>query len=163
MAFELGFTGHFAELKAHFKAKIPDKTKYLTQITEEIQNQPDTAVRGTEVLRLRPLSIQESPFRSCLSGDCATNTYFETALDPNFLYFTLTNSRHESSGHVTLVLGEAQSPKGLTVKTAFVDKIQNIEPQKLNAVLQGIYLSLKEQGYVLALPKDVGDLNGTFQ
>ncbi len=160
LAFELGFTGHFAELKAHFKAKIPDKTKYLTQITEEIQNQPDTAVRGTEVLRLRPLSIQESPFRSCLSGDCATNTYFETALDPNFLYFTLTNSRHESSGHVTLVLGEAQSPKGLTVKTAFVDKIQNIEPQKLNAVLQGIYLSLKEQGYVLALPKDVGDLNG---
>ncbi len=160
LAFELGFTGHFAELKAHFKAKIPDKTKYLTQITEEIQNQPDTAVRGAEVLRLRPLSIQESPFRSCLSGDCATDTYFETALDPNFLYFTLTNSRHESSGHVTLALGEAQTPKGLTVKTAFVDKIQDIEPQKLKAVLQGISVSLKEQGYILALPKDVGDLNG---
>ena len=159
LAFELGFEGHFAELKASLKAKIPDKTQVLSHITEEIQNQPYKEA-GTQVLRLRHLSIQESPFRSCFSGDCSTDTYFKTALDPNFLYFTLTNSRYESSGHVTLVLGKAKTSKGLTVKTAFVDKIQNIEPPKLKAVLQGIYLSLKEQGYVLALPKNVGDENG---
>ena len=159
LAFELGFEGHFAELKASLNAKIPDKTQDLSHITKEVQNQPYKEA-GTQVLRLRPLSIQESPFRSCFGGDCATQSYFETALDPNFLYFTLTNSRYESSGHITLVLGKAKTPNGLKVKTAFVDKIQNIEPQKLKAVLQGIYLSLKEQGYVLALPKNVGNEDG---
>ena len=159
LAFELGFEGHFAELKTSLKAKIPDKTQDLSHITKEVQNQPYKEA-GTQVLRLRPLSIQESPFRSCFGGDCATQSYFETALDPNFLYFTLTNSRYESSGHITLVLGKAKTPNGLKVKTAFVDKIQNIEPQKLKAVLEGVRISLKEQGYVLALPKDVGGENG---
>ncbi len=156
IAFRLGFNGHFAQLKKELRANIPEETKILQQITQDIQNQPGR-VKKTEILRLRALSFIESPFRSCLSGDCATENYFTKALDPNFLYFTLTDIHHRSSGHVTVVLGTAETKTGERVNTAFVDQIQNIAPNRLKAVLEGIRLSLEESGYRLGLPEDVGD------
>ncbi len=159
IAFELGFMGHFAELVESLKAKVPNDAELLSKITEDVRSQPHT-IEGTEVLRLRRLSLQESPFRSCMGGDCATNTYFGRALDPNFLYFTLTDSWHRSSGHITVVLGEALNSEGQKVKTAFVDKIQNMDTQRLKALLEGVRLSVLEQGYVLALPKVIGGENG---
>ncbi len=159
IAFELGFMGHFAELVESLKAKVPNDVELLSKITEDVRSQPHT-IEGTEVLRLRRLSLQESPFRSCMGGDCATDTYFERALDPNFLYFTLTDSRNRSSGHITVVLGESFNHESQRVKTAFVDKIQNMDIQRLKALLEGVRLSMQEQGYVLALPKVIGGENG---
>ena len=159
LAFDLGFEGHFKELKEALDSKIADETKILQQIHQDIQNQPAT-ITEKQVLRLRPLSIQESPFRSCLGGDCASTSYFEKALDPNFLYFTLTDSQHRSFGHVTVVLGEAKNNQGLKIKVGFVDKIQGVSLERLNAMLEGIRLSLEEQHYVLTIPKEMGGVNG---
>ncbi len=156
LAFDLGFEGHFKEMKEKLGSKIPEESKVLQQIAEDIQNQPHT-IKGTEVWRLRQLSLQEAPFRGCFGGDCATRTYFEKALDPNFLYFTLTDGQNRSSGQVTVVLGSATNEQGQKVKTAFVDKIQGVSPERLEAMLEGIRLSLTDKGYVLGLPKDVGD------
>ena len=111
LAVDLGFEGHFAEMTKKFNAKIEDTDPQLKQIEKDIQNQPYT-IKGTEVLRLRALSLQESPFRSCMGGDCATGSYFAKALDPNFVYFTFTNNKHESSGVVTVVLGYALNQNG---------------------------------------------------
>ena len=158
LAFDLGFEGHFKELKEALDSKIADETKILQQIHQDIQNQP-SSLKGKEVLRLRSLSLQESPFRSCLGADCASKGYFEKALDPNFLYFTLTDSQHRSFGHVTVVLGEAKNNQGLKIKVGFVDKIQGVSLEKLKPMLEGIRLTLKEEGYTLALPKKVGDPN----
>ncbi len=156
LAFNLGFEGHFAELTKSLNVNIPDPLSQLQQIKEDIQNQTPT-VRGEETLRLRALSLTESPFRSCLAGDCATKSYFKKALDPDFLYFTLTDKNHRSSGAVTVVLGRALNHKREEVKVAFVDKIQNVPTEKLKAMLEGIRSSLEEHGYILALPKEVGD------
>ena len=156
LAFDLGFEGHFKELKEALDSKIFDETKTLQQIHQDIQNQA-SVVKGKEVLRLRSLSLQESPFRACFGGDCSTESYFEKALDPNFIYFTLTDSQHRSFGQVTVVLGLAHNPQGRQVKTAFLDKIQGVSLERLKAMLEGIRLTLKEKGYVLAIPKEVGD------
>ena len=158
LAFLLGFEGHFADLKNSLGAKIEDINLRLQPIEQDMQNQPST-IKEKKVLRLRVLSLQESPFRSCMGGDCATQKYFTKALDPNFLYFTLTDREHQSSGQVTVVLGEAKNKSGQKIKTAFVDKIQNVHLYRLKAMLEGIRLSLREKGYTLALPTEVGDHN----
>ena len=194
LAFELGFEGHFQELKKVLGSKIPNETKILQQIHQDIQNQPQT-IAGKEVLRLRALTLQESPFRGCLGGDCASRNYFEKALDPNYLYFTLTDSQHRSFGHVTVVLGEAihlksqkreiifmdkiqnilpqwiktmlkkihpkdqKDHQDQKIKVGFVDKIQNVPPERLKAMLEGIRLIIKDKGYVLAIPKEVGSIH----
>ena len=158
VAFDLGFEGHFAEMKKNLNANISEEIQILEQIEADIQNEPYT-VKGKEVLRLRALSLQESPFRSCLAGDCATDYYFEKAFDPNFLYWTLTDVVHNSSGQVTVVLGRATNKKDQDVKVAFVDKIQNVSTEHILPMLEGIRLSLKEKGYILALPQKVGGLN----
>ena len=159
VAFDLGFEGHFAEMKESLKANISEDIQILEQIEADIQNEP-YRVKGKEILRLRMLSLQESPFRSCLAGDCATESYFEKALDPNFLYWTLTDAEHNSSGQVTVVLGTSTNKKGQDMKTAFVDKIQNVSTEHILPMLEGIRLSLKEKGYILALPQKVGNHNG---
>ena len=159
VAFDLGFEGHFAEMKKSLNANISEDIQILEQIEADIQNEP-YIVKGKNILRLRALSLQESPFRSCLAGDCATDYYFEKAFDPNFLYWTLTDAKHNSSGHITVVLGRATNKKDQDVKTAFVDKIQNVSTEHILPMLEGIRLSLKEKGYILALPQKVGDLNG---
>ena len=154
VAHELGFNNFF-ELKTSLGAKIEEIEPYLNQIEVDIQSQPDT-IKKKEVLRLRALSLQESAFRSCMGRDCATSQYFKTALAPHYLYWTLTDKNHQSSGQVTVVLGTAVSLALQEVKVAFVDKIQSVRIDQIPAMLEGIRLSLKEKGYILALPKKVG-------
>ena len=159
LSFELGFKD-FSSLSAYFKVNhIEDYTTLLTQIEQDIANSPYQEGVTKKSLRLRPLSIQEAPFRSCLSGDCSTYVYFEVALNPNFIYFTLTDNNHKSSGHITIVLGEAKNFFGKTVKTAFIDKIQNIPIKWIKLALMGAKKSLEELGYKLAIPTEVGWMN----
>ena len=174
----LGFEDHFSQLRSSLNVDYPSgSTKNenfvnaLMVIEKDIVNMPYISTQ-TSVIRVRPLSIQESPFRSCLGGsDCSSATYFEKALDPNFLYFTVTDNNHKSSGQITVVLGTAKnktsfssrifySSKKSTEKIGFVDKIQNVPNYMILPILESIRLSLSEQGYKLGLPKNTGDHNG---
>ena len=158
---DLNFEQHFAGLRQALNdtRAIEETADKILQIQKDVENQP-YVVKRRETFRLRALSLQESPFRGCLGGDCSTKNYFDLALDPNFIYFTLTDSQHRSSGHLTVVLGTAVNKKGESIKTAFIDKIQNISNTQLLSVLEGVRLSLKELGYILGLPQQVGDHNG---
>ena len=166
MAFLLGFGG-FAELqqslgggRPSMLSKKEDVFTTLTEIEKDIE-QSDFQIEESHTLRVRALSFQESPFRSCLGGgDCASQRYFDKAFDPNFIYFTLTDPEHRSSGQITTVLGEAKEGAGPLVKVAFVDKIQNVPHDLIVPMLEGIRLSLGELGYKLGLPVDVGDHDG---
>ena len=159
-AFELGFEGHFDGLKAALGAgDLEDWHLRLNAVQEDIEREAWTESKEAETFRVRPLSLLESPYRSCLSGDCASHTYFKKALDPDFLFFTLTDSAHRSSGYIAVVLGSAQTSGG-AAKTAFVDKIQNIPTEKLIPVLEAVRQSLAEHGFRLGLPKDTGNENG---
>ena len=165
VAMELGFKGYFQELEKSLLGEKSDLSrtnlliKELKEIREEIKTQPFKRV-GTELLRLRSLSLQESPFRSCLGSDCSTTSYFDKAFEPHFLYFTLTDSQYQSQGQITVILGKALDSKGKTLKVAFVDKVQNIPNDKIIPMLEGIRRSLKERAYVLGLAEDVGSENG---
>ena len=168
IAMKLNFEGHFSELTSTLNVDHPTGStknekfvQILSDIQKEIQNSPYT-IAGNHVLRVRALSLQESPFRGCLGGaDCATNIYFELALDPNFIYFTLTDTEFTSSGQITVVLGTAHSQKERdSIKIAFVDKIQNVQQVMILPMLEAIRLSLEELGYSLGLPMNVGDHNG---
>lgn len=107
-------------------------------------------------VRVRSLSLQESPFRSRLGGDCATNTYFDKAFDPNYYYFTMTDAEANSLGQITLVLGTATSPvSGRPEKIAFLDKVQNVPNERIKTFLSAISMSLAEQGYKLGVPTQV--------
>lgn len=179
VALTLGFEGHFPELMRFLNVdhstgstKRENLTTGLRTIEKDIENMPYTSIQ-TSVLRVRSLSIQEAPFRGCLGGsDCSSYTYFHKAFDPNFLYFTITDKHHQSSGQITVVLGTATNESGLfpwlpsnlggsrNVKIAFVDKIQNVPNDRIPHMLESIRLSLQERGYKLGLPKDMGDNNG---
>ena len=166
MAIELGFEEHFSEMQKTLGlnpssfSKKENVYELLRQAEEELYQSPYQKI-NSQSFRVRALSLQESPFRSCLGGsDCSSNTYFLKALDPNFIYFTLTDQEHRSSGHITVVLGEARNKKGESLKIGFVDKIQNVPREKITAMLSAVRKSLEEEGYSLALPKDVGNENG---
>ena len=167
MAIELGFEGHFLGLQETLGLSSPssfskkeDIYSMLRSIEKETLESSSSLV-GSQTFRLRALSLQESPFRSCLGGsDCSSNTYFFKALDPNFTYWTLTDREHKSSGQITVVLGEAKDEKGESLKVGFVDKIQNVPTERVEPMLEGIRRSLEEKGYKLGLPQDVGNYNG---
>jgi len=166
---DLGYEGHFQELQAGLRIEFPtglskneNPSQNIQKIEQEILSQGKFTTKPTETVRVRSLSIQEAPFRSCLGGsDCSTRTYFSKALDPNYNYFTMTDSLNNSNGHVTIVLGEAINPQtNQKEKVAFIDKLQNIPNQKIPNFLQAVSLSLRERGYKLGVPEDVGDHNG---
>ena len=172
LAMDLGFTDtHYQGLKNSLldsfqspqvksvKKELSIVEDQVIGILKDLKNQPIVATYS-ETFTLRPLSLQESPFRGCLGKDCSTSTYFLKALDPAYLYFTLTDSEFVSHGQITVVLGMSKNQNGKTVKTAFVDKIQDIPNHRIIPMLEGIRISLTEQGYKLALPKNVGDDNG---
>lgn len=167
MAMELGYAGHFDELLEELKiesptlsSKSPDEVKILSDLERDIFNSPFQTL-PSEKIRVRSLSIQEAPFRSCLGGsDCASRTYFSKAFDPNFNYFTMTDSENHSTGHATVVLGTAKDQVGLEYKVAFVDKLQNVPNQTIMSFLEAVRRSLFEKGYSLVIPDDVGDCNG---
>ena len=129
----------------------------LDKITKELAELSKTEKNlETETFRMRPLTLLESPFRGCLGLDCSTGAYFEKALDPAYIYFTLTDNHHISHGQITVILGSTKNLRGEIVKTAFVEQIQNIPNHRIVGMLEAIRLSLSEQGYLLALPKDLG-------
>ena len=162
LAKELGFS-NFLELQNHFNIDYPtglsknqDILSILNSLEREIEIEPKNS--GIKELRVRPLSLQESPFRSCMGKDCASDSEFEKGLDPNFHYFTLTNSNNKSSGQITVVLGSTKKNNKTTL-TAFVDKIQNVPLSAILPMLESIRLSFKEQGYTLGIPKFSRDFN----
>lgn len=169
VAMDLGYAGHFQELQAGLKIEFPtglskneNPSQNIQKLEQEILSQGKFTTKPTETVRVRSLSIQEAPFRSCLGGsDCSTRTYFSKALDPNYNYFTMTDALSNSNGHVTVVLGEAINPQtNQKEKVAFIDKLQNVPNQKIPSFLQAVSLSLRERGYKLGVPEDVGDHNG---
>ena len=177
MSLKLGFDS-FAHLKRSLLPRsgdhgqlVPaaqDLSLRLEELERDLQKNPGAGVlkeRGSRRMTVRALSVQESPFRGCMGGDCSTDRYFLKALDHDFLYFTVTDSHYKSSGVVAVVLGQARRapPRGervkaleQVVKVAFVDKVQNIPPLMLKPVLTAVKLSLEPEGYLLALPLDMG-------
>lgn len=183
----VGFKGHFEGLLKELDVRLPSGVESQEMLGETLSKIEGAVVAGAQVVKnknssrtIRHLSIVESPWRSCLGGsDCSSRTYLMRALDPNYHYFTLTDAQGYSSGHVTIVTGEANTtmrepPKEnvslwkkifgktgpQTVKVAFIDKIQNVQDRDLPAMIEGIRKSVAEKGYVLALPEDLGDING---
>ena len=168
IAMELGFPGHFQELMTSLQINYPSLSGNKENIPSLVASFEKDVLASpyillpSETVRIRSLSIQEAPFRSCLGGsDCSSRTYFSKALDPNYNYFTITNQNHESSGHITIVLGTAKNPNtGKEFKTAFVDKVQNVPNQILPKMLEAVRLSLLEKGYLLGIPENTGGHNG---
>ena len=161
-AMELGFEGHFQEVLKKFNIAMPTGVESEAGLSRYIQRLEDELIKnavieGSQDVRIvRHLSLVESPFRSCLGGsDCSSRTYFSKALDPNYHYFTIANEEGFSSGHITIVLGSADGKK-----IAFVDKVQHVDHADLPVMMEAVRKSVKEQGYVLALPLDLGDENG---
>ena len=131
----------------------------VIQLETQVRSQSTLADTST-TRTIRHLSLFESPFRSCLGGsDCSSRTYPKKALDPNYHYFTLTNDQGESTGQVTVVLGEGKIA-GKTAKVAFLDKVQNVSHAVLPSLLEGVRRAALEKGYQLVVPDDVGDHNG---
>ena len=166
MAIELDFGGRFLELEKALGlspsslSKKEDIYELLKEVEEEFYKSSYNK-SDLQSFRVRALSLQESPFRSCLgSSDCSSRVYFFKALDPNFIYWTLTDKEYRSSGHITVVLGEAKDERGRKTLIGFVDKIQNIPRERIIPMLEAVRRSLKEEGYSLGLPEDAGDENG---
>ncbi len=133
----------------------------LETLQASIKENPIEVLTDWKKRTLRTLSLIEAPFRSCIGGaDCSSRTYFLRALDPNYIYFTLTDATGHSDGQITVVLGEARPEAGPRARVAFLDKVQNIDHAELPLMLEGVRGSLEEQGYVLAMPRDMGDHNG---
>lgn len=160
LSFELGYPGHFEELITSLKIEFPtglSKNENAYENIDQLEKetlQQKFVYQVADLVRVRSLSIQEAPFRSCLGGDCSSRTYFDKALDPNFIYFTLTDQGHYSSGHLTLVLGTAKNLKtGEDVKVAFADKLQNVSNQQMPMFLESVRRSVEERGYKLVFPK----------
>ena len=160
---------HFDELidetRTEFKVKAPSGVSSEDIPTELNNLEADVVKKSTlsetkTTRTIRHLSLFESPFRSCLGGtDCSSRTYPKKALDPNYHYFTITNDQGESTGHITVVLGDGKVD-GKSVKLAFVDKVQNVDHQTLLKMMEGVRQIVSEKGYRLVVPDDVGELNG---
>ena len=169
LAMVLGFPDHFPEVLRSLGVDNPDgipsekklHASLLSQFSEEVEKGA-TVVQGAgpRARTIRQLSVSESPFRSCVGGsDCSSRTYLTRALDPNYHYFTMTDSAGYSQGQVTIVLGEGKVGQ-ISQKVAFIDKVQGVSDSDLPHFLEGIRQSVADQGYVLALPIDLGGHNG---
>ena len=176
-AMALGFEGHFEQVLKDLKVATPtgvdSNSAFLKKIGDAEQDVLSKAVVKTSAgsqKEIRQLSLMEAPFRSYIGGsDCSTRTYLTRALDPNYQYFTLTDSDGHSSGQITVVLGALPGSQGslLTLgrgtsdkKIAFIDKIQNVPHEDLPIMVEALRQSLGAKGYTLALPEDLGDHNG---
>ena len=166
LAMLLGYEDHFAgalkSLGVSQPAGIPSERRLpeiLGKFSAEVEA-GSRAILSTQNRTIRQLSATESPFRSCLGGsDCSSSSYLTRALDPNYHYFTMTDSNGASSGQVTVVLGEGQL-NGQRRLIAFVDKVQNVMDPEIPYFLEGIRQSMAEKGYILALPEEKGGHNG---
>lgn len=162
IAIFLGYKQGFSELVSVFKPKAKQIYQIDDSIVDKFEKlvlQTDFITEESEPIRIRSLSILESPFRSCLGKECSTQKYFDKALDPNFIYFTMTNSKFESEGLLTAILGTAKNSQGQDIKVAFIDKLQNVPIHIIPQFLEAIRKSVEEKGYLLGLPENVGDHN----
>lgn len=165
-AMKLGFKRHFAEVLETYPVRSPSGLAFKDEFEKQLEKLEIELQRNTQqndqirTRWMRLLSVTESPFRSCIGGsDCSSRTYLTTALDPNFHYFAITDENFQTSGHITVVLGTARHQNKETL-VAFVDKIQNISYSDLPAAIAAVNESVKELGYIIAVPVDRGDLNG---
>ncbi len=165
-AMELGFRDHFAGALNQLGVAMPTGVESEANLPETIQSLYDEAAaqknRTESTLRfeVRHLSLIESLFRSCVGGsDCSTRTYLTRALDPNYHYFTMTDEQGRSTGQATVVLGSARAGE-TPLQTAFLDKVQNVDPAVLPVFLEAIRQSLLEKNLRLAIPMDPGNHNG---
>ena len=166
-AMDLGYKNHFKQVLEEGGIPLPTgvaSEKNLAQTIEKLEEQVASsavAISGTaNVKTVRHLSLTESPFRSCLGGsDCSSNTYLTRALDPNYHYFTITDEAGMSSGHITVVLGEARDGAKMK-KVAFIDKVQNVDHVDMPVMMEAVRRSVDEKGYTLSLPEGLGDHNG---
>ena len=154
--------GLFSETAAQLaqpvlKVPLPTKEKFqahLNLFQAQMLAGPNEALK--EIYTVRPLSITESIFRSCLaSSDCSTRMYTDRALDPAFYYFTVTSPGRVSKGHVTVALGDAL--EGRYHPVALIDKVQDIDLDKLEVVLEAVRQSVLKQGFELAMPFPFND------
>ena len=159
----LGYKNLLEHLKYDLKIESPTGSNKSENTPDQMMQfqkiilQQKYTIRSDDKVRVRSLSIQESPFRSCLGLDCSTRQYFETALDPNYIYFTMTDSNFHSEGHATVVLGSVTEPQSKkTIQVAFLDKLQNIQNQRIEIFLNAVNQSLKTEGYQLVIPTDLG-------
>ena len=112
------------------------------------------------VKQVRHLSTAESVYHSCLDGLCLSKDstpVLTSSLDPNRHYFTLTLTADGSSkGYIAIVLGEAFVESwDVKIKVAFIEKIRGVESSEIVPMVDSVRRSLEEQGYLLALPKDL--------
>lgn len=159
-AMELGFESHASEMFDRY----PSKDSIFLKDNSAVETEVATFLAELKTLRpelkysssstVRQLSLSESPMRACLAAsDCSTNTYFSFARNPNVVYFTSTDFRGHSEGHVTLALGKAEKNE----KLAFVDKIQGVDFDRVEIFLESVRQILAESGYTLVFTKrDLG-------
>lgn len=177
-AMELGFDQHFQQVLHDLGTPVAITTpsgieseKSLAETLKKLRDsvltaaQVSSAQTGDSTIRtVRHLSLIESPYRTCLGGsDCSSRSYLTRALDPNYHYFTITNSKGESSGQMTVVLGEGRPMTlkgGSKRKVAFIDKVQNVPLNEIPLMIEAIRKSVKEKGYLLVIPNASGDHNG---
>ena len=161
---KLGYSS-FEGLRKKFGNIEPTGMSYEGQLSTKIKEwkkaiMAHTSSTNTHSKTVRHLSLIESPFRSCLGQDCSTRAYLSKALDPNYHYFTLTDEKGYSDGHITIVLGTANT-KTSTLNVAFVDKIQNIPNKDIPLMIESVRKSVLEKGYILALPDDLRGITNT--
>ncbi len=166
LAMLLGYEDHFAGVLKTLRVSQPagiESERRLPDILGRLSAEVEAgsrAIPSTQLRIIRQLSATEAPFRSCLGGsDCSSFTYLTRALDPNYHYFTVTDSQGRSSGQVTVVLGEGQV-NGQRRLIAFVDKVQNVMDSDIPYFLEGVRQSLGEKGYLLSIPEEKGGHNG---
>ena len=164
LSLELGFKS-FNDLKESLEVQRINKNFYdrkqLLEEMESLETQVESTGFSEEAApyRVRALSLEESPFRGCIGGDCSSIEYFETGLDPNFIYWTKTDQFNKSSGQMTTVLGQVKTPDGEVIKVAFLDKIQSLSVEELIPFLLAVKKSLSEEGYRLTFPLDIDSLS----
>lgn len=141
---------------------LRDSIQRMAKVQREHPDLSKHAFRPVEIQTatgpktVRPLSFAEAPWRSCLGLDCSSRTYFEKAMEEPYHYFTLTDAAGRSDSHITLTLGRTQRGRDL-IPAAFVDKIQNVPPAELPAMIEAIRRSVSADGYTLVISRDLGD------
>ena len=167
LAKSLGYNGYFNQVLKDLGVVGPSGIADPKKLLSKLQSFEENIIANAYLMsggnlskKIRHLSTIESPFRSCIGGtDCASSAYLLKALDPNYHYFTFTDKDGFSSGHVTIVLGEA-TLNDEQIKVAFLDKVQNIDNIDLPIMIEGVRRSIKEKGYLLVRPEEMGDHNG---
>lgn len=162
----LGYKSGFKEMLQVLSVQVPAGGVPDSKLSSLIKDLKQDVIKSAEDQEwtgdhrtVRHLSLSESPFRGCLGSDCSSSSYLTKALDPNYHYFTITDEEGYSEGQITVVLGTA-TLKGEKIAVAFVDKVQGVALEDIVWMIEAVRQSVGEQGYMLALPEDLGNHDG---